>query len=141
MTLPEALPLESVSPSRFKDLSECQLRVAFKQHAEKPGAKSDAQIIGDSLHSALSAFIDANEYRQADAVALADARFAAELEAQAKGREVRGARPAAARFTKVVGRVLELLENAGPDAITLTEEFLQGRERCHPRRRGPDRPV
>ena len=50
MTLPEALPLESVSPSRFKDLSECQLRVAFKQHAERPGAKSDAQIIGDSLH-------------------------------------------------------------------------------------------
>ncbi len=127
MTLPDALPLGSISPSRFKDLSECQLRVAFKQHAKKPDAKSDAQIIGDSLHSALSAFIDANEYRHASAATIADARFAAELKTQTDGREVRGARPAAARFNKMVGRVLELLEEAGSDAITLTEEFLQGR--------------
>ena len=128
MRPPEALPLESVSPSRFKDLSECQLRLAFKQHAEKPAAKSDPQIIGDSLHAALSAFIDADEYRQTHAVALASTRFAAELEAQAEGREVKGSRPAAARFAKVVGRVLELLEEAGHNAITFTEEFLQSRD-------------
>src|SRR4029077_12361735 len=104
MNLPEALPVESVSPSRFKDLTECQLRVAFKQHAAKSADKSDAQIIGDSLHAAMAAFAAAREFERADAIALVEARFSAELNERAAGREVRGGRPAAARLKKLAVR-------------------------------------
>jgi CRISPR/Cas system-associated exonuclease Cas4 (RecB family) len=128
MSLPVARPLKAVSPSAFGDLLECQLRVAFKQHAEQAGSKSDAQVIGDSLHAALAAFIEAREFEQDNAVELAGARFAAKLEDEAPGREVRGVRPAAARLAKVARRVLELLEEAGPGAMTLSETYLRARE-------------
>ena len=128
MSLPVARPLKAVSPSAFGDLLECQLRVAFKQHAEQAGSKSDAQVIGDSLHAALAAFIEAREFEQDDAVELAGARFAAKLEDEVPGREVRGVRPATARLAKVARRVLELLEEAGPGAMTLSETYLRARE-------------
>jgi CRISPR/Cas system-associated exonuclease Cas4 (RecB family) len=128
MNLPLARPLKAVSPSAFGDLIECQLRVAFKQQADGAAPKADAQIIGDALHAALAAFIEAREFEQPDALDLASARFAAQLEQQAPGREVRGARPAGARLIKVVGRVLELLGEAGPGAVTFSETYLQARD-------------
>jgi CRISPR/Cas system-associated exonuclease Cas4 (RecB family) len=128
MNLPEALPVESVSPSRLKDLTECQLRVAFKQHAAKSADKSDAQIIGDSLHAAMAAFAAAREFERDDALALVEARFSAELKERAAGREVRGGRPAAARLKKLAVRIIELLDEAGAGATTLSEMYLEARD-------------
>lgn len=128
MSLPVAQPLERVSPSAFGDLTACQLRMAFKQQADGAAPKTDAQVIGDALHAALAGFIDAREYELPDALPLASARFAAQLEQQATGREVGGARPAAARLAKIIGRVLQLLEEAGPEAVTLSETYLRARE-------------
>ena len=127
MNLPAALPVESVSPSRFNDLTECQLRVAFKQHAAKPTAKSDAQIIGDALHAAMAAFAEAREFERDDAFALVEARFLAEVEERGAGREVRGVRPAVARLKKLAVRIAELFDEAGVGATMLTEKFLKAR--------------
>lgn len=128
MSLPVARHLKAVSPSAFGDLIECQLRVAFKQQADGAAPKTDAQIIGDALHAALASFIESREFEQPDVLDLASARFAAQLEQQAPGHEVRGARPAAARLVKLVRRILELLEEAGPEAVTLSETYLQARD-------------
>jgi CRISPR/Cas system-associated exonuclease Cas4 (RecB family) len=128
MNLPDALPVESVSPSRFKDLVECRLRVAFKQHAAKSAAKSDAQIVGDALHAAMASFAAAREFERDDGVALVEARFSAELKKRAPGREVRGARPAAARLKKLAVRIVELLGEAGVGATTLSETYLEARD-------------
>ncbi|HEV7529722.1 MAG TPA: PD-(D/E)XK nuclease family protein [Solirubrobacteraceae bacterium] len=128
MTLPKALALNSVSPSRLKDLAECPLRVAFKQHAEKSAAKADAQIIGDSLHVALAECIRLGELVGEDAAWLVEERFVGELERQAPGREVRGVRVAVARLRRIVARILELTSEAGPGAVTLSEEALNARE-------------
>lgn len=127
MTLPKALELSSVSPSRLKDLAECPLRVAFKQHAARPAAKSDAQIIGDCLHIALAECIRVGELVGEDAARLVEKRFVDELERQAPGREVRGARVAVARLKRIVARVLELTREAGVGAVTLSEEVLGAR--------------
>ena len=127
MTLPEALALNSVSPSRLKDLAECPLRVAFKQHAAMPAARSDAQIIGDCLHLVLAESIKGGELGGEDAARLIEKRFATELERQAPGREVRGARVAAARLRRIVARILELTSEAGLGAVTLSEEALSAR--------------
>jgi RecB family exonuclease len=127
MSLPQALPLGAVSPSGLKDLTECSLRVAFKQHATRSPAQSDAQVIGNSLHTALAAFVKAREFGQEDAVRLAVGRFLDELERQGAGRDVRGTRVAAARLRKLVARIIELTGQAGSDALTLSEEPLEAR--------------
>ena len=133
MTLPHAETLAYVSPSRLGDLVECRLRVAFKQHAKFSGAKSDAQIIGDSLHAALKMFNREGEFAADDAVARIETRFFQELETRAPGREVAGTRVAAARLKKIAGRIIELTSQAGPDAAVLGEEELEAR---HGRIRG-----
>jgi CRISPR/Cas system-associated exonuclease Cas4 (RecB family) len=128
MILPVARPLQALSPSAFGDLRACQLRVAFKQQADRAAGKTDAQIVGDAVHEALAAFIAAGEFVDDDAVELARARFNAVLGQHSQGYEIRGARPSAARLAKIVGRVLELLENAGPNAVVLTETYLRARQ-------------
>jgi CRISPR/Cas system-associated exonuclease Cas4 (RecB family) len=127
VSLPEALPLSSVSPSRFNDLAECALRVTFKQHAALAATKSDPQLIGDSLHGALAACIKSGEFARADIARLVEARFLGELEKEAPGREVRGTRVAAARLKKIVARVVDLVAEAGPGAVALSEEPLAAR--------------
>jgi RecB family exonuclease len=125
VSLPVAISLDSVSPSRARDLTDCQLRVAFKQHAAGPGTPSDPQIVGEAAHATLAWVVQSGKIYSPDAAAAADARFWAELAERAPGREIRRARPAAARVRKLVGQLRELLDEAGHDAKTLCETSLR----------------
>lgn len=128
MSLPPAQPLESLSPSRVKDLTECQLRVAFKQHATGSAVPSDAQIVGNSLHAALKDFVKEREFEREDSLLLIESRFLSQLEERAPGREVLGVRLAAARLKRMAGRVTELIAEAGDSAVTLSEQYLEARD-------------
>ncbi len=122
---PVAVPLNSISPSRARDLADCQLRVAFRQHAPRRGPPSDPQIVGEAAHSTLAWLVQSGEIYSRDAAAVADERFWEELGERAHGREIRRARPAAARARKLVGHLRELLAEAGPGAETLCETPLR----------------
>ena len=128
MSLPPAQPLESLSPSRFKDLTECQLRVAFKQHATSTAVPSDAQTVGNALHAAMKEFVKERDYEREDALTLIEALFLVQLEERAPGREVAGVRPAAARLKRMAGRVTELIAEAGADPVMLSEQYLEARD-------------
>jgi hypothetical protein len=124
VTLPIASSLASVSPSRARDLAECQLRVAFSQSAPRPGPPSDPQIVGEAAHAVLAWMVQSGAIHASDAPAIADARLSEEIARRAPGREIRRARPAAARARKLVGQVQALLTEAGHEAETLTETSL-----------------
>lgn len=128
MSLPTAQPLRHVSPSRFKDLTECQLRVAFKQQAPKPGVKSDSQIVGDALHAAMKESVEAGEFERPDALSRVETRFLARVDCAAPGREVPGVRVAAARLKKIAGGIIGLIAEAGTGAVLLCEESLEARD-------------
>jgi RecB family exonuclease len=127
MTLPVAMPLAAVSPSAFKSLTECQLRLAFGQHAPKPAVASDPQIIGDALHATMASLVNEGAFTGSDVVERADQRFWTELTEQAPEREVAGARVASARLRKLVARVGELLQEAGAGTLALPEQHLIAR--------------
>ena len=128
MSLPTAQLLASVSPSRFRDLTECQLRVAFNQRVTSSAVSSDAQIVGNCLHAAMNEFVKEREFERDNAFDLIESRFHAKLVEQAPGREVRGVRVAAARLTKIVARVIELIGEAGAGVVMLTEQYLEARD-------------